>query len=101
MTVVRLQPASPPAPDVSNHDRIMAALNRAIEVQTTAEDHRDAVGVAIVWYHEDDSKFSDSYIVQGLNMLETLGLLKMASDDISEYGLNNGPCDLPRGDDPA
>lgn len=101
MTVVRLQPAAPPKPEVSAHDRIMAALNKAIEDQTTDEEHqKTARGIMIIWYHDYGSKYGDSYIAQGLNTLEALGLLRITADDISEYGLDGAPGDLSK-DDPA
>ena len=99
MTVTRLHPVALPKPDVSDHDRIMAALNQAVEDQKIdGEMGQSARGVAIVWFREyPDGTFGESWIIQGLNALEALGLLKITSDDISAAGLTGGPDHFPDG----
>lgn len=99
MTVTRLHPVAPPKPDVSNHDKIMAALNQAVEDQKLDEElNQSARGVAIVWFREyPDGTFGESWIIQGMNCLEAIGLMKITSDDLSSCGLTGGPDHFPGG----
>lgn len=98
MTVTRLHPVTLPAPDVSDGDRITAALNQALE------DHKEDVrlgqsakGIAVLFFREyPDGTFGESWIVQGLNAMEALGLLKITSDDISACGLTGAPDHFPK-----
>lgn len=95
MSLTRLQPP-PPKPDVSDNDRIMAALNQALIDQKKDEElGQSAKGIAIVWYREyPDGTFGDSHIIQGLNALEAIGLLNLTAHDIAADGLN-GPDHFP------
>ncbi len=101
MTITHLKPVAPPAPDVSDHDRIMAALTQAIEDQKKdAELNQSARGVAIIWFREyPDGTFGESWIIQGLNVMEAIGLMHITADDISACGLTDGPDHFPK--DPA
>lgn len=99
MTVTRLHPVAAPKPDVSDHDRIMAALTQAIEDQKLDQEAgQSARGVAIVWFREyPDGTFGESWIIQGMNALEAIGLLKITGDDISQCGLTGHPDHFPDG----
>jgi hypothetical protein len=98
MSVSRLHPVTLPKADVSDADRITAALRQA------AEDHKldielgqSAKGVAVVFFREyPDGTFGESWIIQGLNALEAIGLMNLTAYDIGEQGLNGGPDHFPK-----
>lgn len=98
MSVTPLKPGSLPALDVSNHDRIMSALNQAIEDQQQDQQlGQSARGVAIVWLREyPGGTMGNSWIIQGMNSIEAIGLLHVTADDISIGGLDNGPEHFPK-----
>jgi hypothetical protein len=102
VTVTRLHPVTLPKPDISDHDRIMAALTQAVaDQQEDARLGQSARGVAVVWFREyPDGTFGESWIIQGLNALEAIGLLQITSDDISKCGLNGAPDHFPPGGRP-
>ncbi len=92
MNVTRLHPVAVPKPDVSDHDRIMAALNQAInDQQLDNKLGQSARGVAIIWLREDDNTFNESWIIQGMNALEAIGLMHITAEDIGTCGLTGGP----------
>lgn len=103
MTVTRLTPVTQPKPDVSNHDKIMAALNQAIKDQQKDEELQQcATGIAIVWFREyPDGTYGESFIIQGMNALEAIGLMHLTADDIAEGGITNGPNHFEPEDQPA
>lgn len=96
MTPTRLHPVSLPHNEASDHDRIMSALNKAIEDQKADQElGQCAAGIAIVWYREyEDGTFGESHIIQGLNALEAIGLMKLTGNDLCEQGLG-GPDHFP------
>lgn len=98
----RLKPATLPKPDVSAHDRIMAALTQAIkDQQIDNELDQSARGIAIVFFREyADERYGESYIIEGMNALEAVGLLSMTAIDITQVGLNEGPDHFPAGRPP-
>lgn len=100
MTVTRLHPVTLPKPDISDNDRIMSALTQAIEDQKADnEAGKSARGIAIIWYREyEDGTFSESWIVQGINTLEAVGLMTLTAHDIVDRGL--GPTPRKLDDDP-
>jgi hypothetical protein len=93
MTVTRLHPVTLPKPDVSDADRITAALNQALaDHQEDARLGQSARGIAILFMREyPDGTFGESWIIQGMNAWEALGLLKVTADDISSCGLTGAP----------
>jgi hypothetical protein len=76
MTVTPLKPATPPAPDVTDNDRIVALLNHALAVQKKEhEAGESARGVLVVWLHEDEDGYWPSFTYTGMNSLEAAGVL--------------------------
>lgn len=98
-TPTRLKPVTLPVPDTTDHDRIMAALTQAIEDQQL--DHklgRPARGIAIIWFREyPDGGFGESWIIEGMNSLEAVGLMHMTAVDITQTGLDGAPDHFPGG----
>lgn len=109
MSITRLHPVTLPKNEASDHDRIMAALAQATEDQQADQKlGQSARGIAILFLREyPNGAYGESWIIQGMNALEAIGLLKITSDDISQYGLDGAPDHFPEGrptpttDDPA
>lgn len=99
MTVTRLRVLNAGKPDISNHDRIMTALNQAIEDQKIDDQGKQSArGIAIIWLRDyPDGAFGESWIIEGMNTLEAIGLLKIAGDDLSQFGLDGAPDHFPGG----
>jgi hypothetical protein len=90
VTVTRLHPLTPPSPDVSNADRITAALQRAMDDHLLdCRANQPAEGIAIVFLRNDDGGFGESWIIQGMSALEAVGLMHMTAGDLAEYGLGD------------
>lgn len=94
MSIARLKPLDLPKNESSSHDQIISALKQAIADQEL--DHQsgrgNAKGVAILFLREHtDNTFSESWLIQGLNSMEVLGLLKITGDDISRFGIDGMP----------
>lgn len=88
--MLRLKPATPPAPDIADEDRCLAALNRGIEVvQQQVKEGRPPVGVVIILLEQYPGGGSGpTWLTQNLSTIETLGLLSMAMQDINDLGLD-------------
>ena len=97
MTITRLHPVTLPKQDVSNHDRIMSALTKAIEDQTKDNElGQCARGIAIIFYRlNEDETYGASRIIEGMNSLEAIGLMHIVAEDISNTGLTGGPDHFP------
>lgn len=95
---VRLVPSIPPAPDVSDHDQIMAALTQAMEDQERdGEEGISARGIAIIWLREyPDGTIGESFIIQGMSGLEAAGLLHMTAEDVVNGAMTDAPAHFPK-----
>jgi hypothetical protein len=97
MTVTRLHVVNAGKPELSKPDLILTALNQAVEDQKLDEAlKQSARGIAIVWFREyPDGSFGESWIIEGMNEFEAIGLMHMAAKDIIDGGLTAGPDHFP------
>lgn len=107
--MIKLIPKTEPKPQCSDGERIIGALNVGIAdmkkaMETTGVTPR---GVCILFLHEDKQEdgstvISESWIIQGMNGLEAIGLMAMTTTDIAAGGVTGDiyvPHEIP--DEPA
>lgn len=96
--VSQLTPLTLPKVQVSNADRITVALDTAMKDHQTDISLGDpARGIAVVFFREyKNGTFGESWIIEGMNALEVVGLMHLVAADVLEYGMD-GPAHFPDG----
>jgi hypothetical protein len=95
----RLKPVDAPKPDIAPADRVTACLEQALhDHKLDMQAGQPARAVICIFLREyPDGRWSDSWLSQGMNTLEALGLLSATAHDVNEFGIDNGPDHWPNG----
>jgi len=98
----RLKPVALPKADIYPADRVTACLERALEDhKLDIQSGNPSRGAMVLFLREyPDGHWGESWVTQGLNTMEALGLLSCAMHDINTDGLDGGPDHWPNGRPP-